>query len=106
MNRQQEIDSFLASAHRLALSRLREQPHRLQEAAAMLSRWRNQAGPTRSDPYWNEWETLLENGVDAIEQSVCVDSDHAAALRSVSPLSVLITQAERSQLLRQAREAV
>ena len=70
MNRQQQTERFLVSAHRLALRRLREQPHGVQEAAAMLARCA-QAGPTRVDTYGNAWEVLLEQGVDAIDQIVC-----------------------------------
>ena len=103
MNRQQQTERFLVSAHRLALRRLREQPHGVQEAAAMLARCA-QAGPTRVDTYGNAWEVLLEQGVDAIDPIVCAEGEHATVLRSVSPLSVLITQAERCQLLRQGRE--
>lgn len=105
MNRQQQIDHFLLEAHQLALARLRAQPQRLKDAAALLARWREQAGETRSDAYWNEWNQLLDAGVDAIEREVCGPGDHAAALRSVSPLSVLISQQERGALLRNARRA-
>ena len=105
MNRQQQIDLFLLSAHKLAVSRLREHPERLQDVAALLSRWRRQAGEARSDVYWDEWNQLIAEGVDAIEREVCSGSDHAAVLRSVSPISVLISQHERGELLRQARQS-
>lgn len=105
MNRQQQIDSFLAQAHLLALERLRAQPHRVMEVQAQLARWRALSGPTRSDVYWSEWERLLKQPVEKLEEAVCADTDHATVLRSVSPVSVLITQAERTQLLAQARRA-
>lgn len=105
MNRQQQIDQFLLSAHKLALSRLREHPERLQDVAALLARWRRQEGESRSDSYWDEWGQLLAEGIDAIEREVCSGSDHAAVLRSVSPMSVLISQRERSELLRQTRQS-
>jgi hypothetical protein len=104
MNRQQQIDQFLLSAHKLALSRLREHPERLQDVAALLARWRRQEGESRSDAYWDEWGQLLADGIDAIERETCAESDHAAVLRSVSPMSVLISQRERSELLRQTRQ--
>lgn len=105
MNRQQQIDHFVAQAHVLAMQRLRGTPSLVQAVKAQLARWRANAGVTRSDAYWNEWQALLDKPVDAIEQAVCADSDHALTLRSVSPMSVLITQAERMQLLRQTRLA-
>ncbi|MEO6015945.1 MAG: hypothetical protein ABIP46_01715 [Polaromonas sp.] len=103
MNRQQQIDSFLRDAHLLALVRLREHPERIGEVQAQLGRWRAQSGSTRSDPYLDAWEALLRQPVDALEQGVCADTDAAAALRNVSPMSVLITQRERTGLLQKAR---
>lgn len=106
MNRQQQIDSFLRDAHLLALSRLRERPARVQEVQAQLGRWRllaSQAGSTRSDPYWDQWEALLDAPVETLAQAVCADTDAASALRNVSPMSVLITQRERTTLLKKAR---
>jgi hypothetical protein len=105
MNRQQQINFFVAQAHQLAVQRLLEQPERVREVQAQLVRWRSQAGPTRSDAYWSEWEALLQGPVESLSLAVCADTDHATDLRSVSPMSVLITQAERAQLLLQARQA-
>ena len=105
MNRQQQIDAFLLEAHRLALSRLRVQPERIVEVANTLARWRRQAGPTRSDRYWDEWQSLLDAGVDAVEARACGMDEHAAVLRSVSPVGVLISAQERSELLRAARRS-
>ncbi len=105
MNRQAQIEAFTLAAHRLAVSRLREKPSRIEGAVAVLRRWREQAGPTRSDPYWDEWEKLLQAGVDAVELAVCRDDDHGATLRSMSPLGSLISQEERMQMLRQSRIA-
>lgn len=105
MNRQQQIDSFLLQAHRLAVARLRADPSRIAELAYTLSQWRARAGATRSDPYWDEWQTLLDAGIDAIESGACGVDDHAAALRNVSPVGVLISATERSQLLQAARRS-
>lgn len=103
MNRQEQIDDFLLQAHRLAVVRLRADPPRLAELVGTLSRWRMNAGATRSDPYWDEWQTMLDAGIDAIELGTCGTDDHAAVLRSVSPVGVLITPAERNDMLRAAR---
>lgn len=106
MNRQQQINLFSLAAHRLAVARLREEPQRLLEVRGVLERWRVQAGePTHCDPYWNEWDRLLSEGVDAIERAVCVSTDQAATLRGMSPLGRLISAGERNELLRQARVA-
>jgi hypothetical protein len=105
MNRQQQIDKFLLAAHRLALSRLRAEPSRIEPVRAQLARWRVQSGSTRSDLYWDEWQRLLVADLAEIERVVCADNEHGAVLRSVSPMSTLITQGERAILLREARSA-
>ena len=105
MNRQQQIDKFLLAAHRLALSRLRAEPARIEPVRAQLTRWRMQSGSTRSDVYWDEWQVLLAADLEEIERVVCADDQHGAVLRSVSPMSTLITQSERAVLLREARAA-
>ena len=105
MDRHQQIDVFSLAAHRLAVARLREQPARVDEALGVLNRWRAQAGgSSHCDPYWDEWERLLNAGVDAVERAACASTDGAATLRSVSPLGRFITVAERNGLLREALE--
>jgi hypothetical protein len=104
MNRQEQIHQFSLAAHRLVVSRLREHPEHLLEAAQVIQRWRQQSGGhAHCGPYWNEWEQLLSQGVDAVEHAACVATDHAAVLRSVSPLGRFISASERKQLLCDAR---
>jgi hypothetical protein len=103
MNRQQDIDAFLLAAHRLAVSKLRDEPQKLAGAAAQLQRWRNRNGATRADTWRDEWDRLIQAGVDEIERQACADDEHGALLRSMSPLSVVLTQRERMALLRTAR---
>lgn len=106
MDRHARIDVFSLAAHRLAVQRLRERPQRLTEALGVIHRWRQEAGrPQRGDVYWDEWEHLLNEGVDAVERVALARTDHAATLRSMSPLGRFITVEERSALLRQASEA-
>lgn len=104
MNRQSQIDHFLLMSHQLAVARLKANPERVEQVRAQLDRWRHRSGPTRSDPYWDKWETLLQSNVDDLETVVCATSEESTALRNVSPMSVLITQSERAQLLRAARQ--
>jgi hypothetical protein len=105
MDRQRRIEVFLQAAHRLAVTRLRTEPARIGEVRALLHRWREQSGRTRSDIYWDEWEHLLELPVDDFERVICADDEHATVLRSVSPIGVLISEAERRELLREARRS-
>lgn len=105
LNRQQQIDQFLLAAHRVAMARLRAEPTRLDQVREQLARWRRISGATRSDVYWNEWDQLLVSNLDELERVVCADDEHGTVLRSVSPVSVLLTQRERAELLREARTA-
>ena len=106
MDRQDQIHAFSLAAHRLAIERLRERPERLVEALDVIRRWQEQAGGSaHCDPYWEEWRRLLHEGIDAVERVACAPTDHAATLRSVSPLGRFISPSERNQLLRRAREA-
>jgi hypothetical protein len=106
MNRQQQIDVFVSRAHVLAMQRLQAQPERVGEVRAQLERWRRQAGATRSDIYWDEWEALLKGPIETLSMAVCAQTDHGAQLRSVSPISVLITQSERTRLLGETRKKI
>jgi hypothetical protein len=103
MNRQRQIEVFSLSLHRLAVARLRSDPALASNAAQTLSRWHERSGATHSDPYFDRWRQLLAAGADAVEAATCVDTDTAAALRSVSPLGALVSPAERRALLEQAR---
>ena len=96
---------FLQVAHRFAMARLRADPTRIDEVRALLHRWRKESGQTRSDLYWDEWEHLLELPRDDFERAICADDEHATVLRSVSPMGAVISNAERRDLLREARRA-
>jgi hypothetical protein len=103
MPSQQDIDRFTLAFHRRAVARLRKDKGLLEKARATLGRWRAQRGTTASDPYFEQWRKLLDEGPDAIELQVCADSDSAAALRSVSPLGFVLSATERAALRRQLK---
>lgn len=105
MNRQQQIEHFLLVAHRMAVARLRAEPSRVDAAKDQLARWRRDAGLARSEPTLREWDRLLTSSLEELERVVCSNDEHGPLLRSVSPLSTLLTQKERAELLRQSRTA-
>ncbi|MBT2321723.1 hypothetical protein J7E62_05030 [Variovorax paradoxus] len=104
MNRQQQLDQFSLALHRQAIAALRREPALRERARGTLQRWRAQAGATKSDLLWIEWEQLLDEELPTLERAVLAESDHGTLMRSVSPLGSLIDQHERSALLRQARD--
>lgn len=105
MDRQRRTEVFLQGAHRFATARLRAEPARIGEVLALLHRWRGQSGQTRSDRYWDEWERSLALPFDDFERVICADDEHAIVLRSVSPIRAVVSNAERRELLREARSA-
>jgi hypothetical protein len=105
MNRQQQIDHFLLSAHELIGQRLLQEPARVAQAAQLLQSWREKAGVNRSDALWDEWQSLLAKPMHQLVAAMTAPGDHAQQLRSVSPMGGLITQAERAELLLRSRQA-
>jgi hypothetical protein len=105
MDPQARIERFSLAAHRLAMSRLRERPERVEELLATISRWRTHRGVTHSDPYMTEWEALLRKPLDEIERVVCGEGEHETVLRSVSPMGRLITTEERDRLLMESKRS-
>lgn len=103
MNRQQQLDQFSLALHRSAIAKLRREPAMRARSLETLHRWQKQAGLTRSEALWSEWERLLVADLDVIEQAALANSDHGQLLRSVSPLGGLVDQHERMALLQQAR---
>lgn len=95
----------MQAAHRFAMVRLRADPVRIGEVRARLQRWRDPSGQARSDLYWDERERLLALPIDDVERVICAGDEHATVLRSVSPIGAVISNAERRDLLREARRA-
>lgn len=98
MPSQQWIHRFTLDFHRLAVQRLREQPQLLERALQTLDRWEQSGAQAASQIYRDEWRGLLRRGVPAIEASVCTEADHAATLRSMSPLGFVLSEQERLAL--------
>ena len=103
MNRQLQLDHFSLALHRRAIDALRADPTLNARVRQTLTRWRSQAGETRSDALWSEWEQLLSDEPDALARAALSETDHGQLMQSVSPLGVLVTQRERTALLSQSR---
>ena len=57
-----------------------------------------------SEPYAREWETILDAGVAAIITTFLDSSNHAATLRSCSPFTGVLPQAEVRAIKRAYRQ--
>lgn len=104
MNRQLQIDQFALLAHQLAFEKLKAEPRRLNEVVQVLSSWKPRNGVTRADHLLTQWQVLLAGSMAQLEQVITAATDKATLLRSVSPMSVLITPLERTRLLKKVRD--
>ena len=102
MRTHQEIDQRSLALHRLVAERVRRDPASFERARATLARWRRSVC-IASQPYLEEWERLMNQGVEACLAVAVEDSPRAAALRQSSPFSGILTNRERFSFLKQWR---
>jgi hypothetical protein len=102
MRTHQEIDRRSLALHRLVAERVMRDPALFEKARLTLARWR-QTVSVASQPYLEEWERLINQGVEACLSVVIEDSQRAAALRQSSPFSGVLTNRERFAFLKQWR---
>lgn len=105
MPTQQQINRFTLAFHRLAVSRLQAQPALVQHALAVLDRWEAAGLSPASLPYRREWRRLLGGDIAMLQAAVCNETDHAATLRSMSPLGFLLDDGERLRVRQEAMSA-
>jgi len=102
MTTHQEIDQRSLALHRLVAEKIRHDPLLLMRAQQTLSRWRQSASPRVLD-YLDQWQQLLDRGVDECLAVALDDAQYAAALRQSSPLACLLSPQERYAFLKQWR---
>ena len=98
MPSQQQIHAFTLAFHKVAIKRLGEKPALVERALQTLARWQTQRGPSASDAYMLEWQSMLNADLNQLQRRVCADDDYAATLRNTSPLGFVLTSAERHAL--------
>ena len=95
----QELDQRSLAMHRIVADKVRSDVRLLEKAQEVLRRW-HQTGSPRTFGYLDEWQRLLDSGVEKCLQVATEDSERAAALRQASPLAVLLTNQERFTFLK------
>lgn len=105
MPTQRQIERFTLAFHQVAVNRLRAHPEHLSKAVDVLNRWETQGVSGAGQVYRDAWRRVLDGGVDEIEKSVCIDTDSAATMRSMSPLGFVLSENERMQIRHQAMAA-
>ncbi|MDP2418751.1 MAG: helix-turn-helix transcriptional regulator [Hydrogenophaga sp.] len=94
----QDLQSL--ALHEEAVRRVRADPALLQQAQATLERWL-QSGPSRSSGLWKEWQTILVKGQ---WRKALGHTRRAQALRQASPLTTVLPEDARQNILAQVRE--
>jgi hypothetical protein len=102
MPTQRQIERFTLEFHQVAVDRLRTHPEQLTKAMEVLNRWEAQGSSGSGQVYRDTWRRMLGSGIDEIEKTVCVDTDSAATMRSMSPLGFVLSEDERMQIRRKA----
>ncbi len=81
--------------HRLIATKLEADPSLVERARSNISRWKNQRGLI---PAYSEWEEVLSSGMDRILHVLTSEDQASARLRSSTPFTGILSDAERVQL--------
>lgn len=86
--------------HQQVAAKIQANPALLTQAKATLARWRTTVSPN-SLVYLDEWQRVLDAGLDACLALALDAGEHATAMRQSSPLACLLSNAERLEFLKQ-----
>ena len=99
MRTHQKNDERSLAMHQLIAARIREDPALFDKARTVLAHWREIVS-VNTQPYLEEWEALMNQGIDACLAVATEDSMHATALRQSSPLACVLPNQERLEFLK------
>ena len=90
--------------HRAIADRVRDDPTILERARERVARWLETGHVAR---YWaEEWHAVLARSTDEICAWLVDGSDHARAMRQVTPFAGVIDARTRWRIWREVREAL
>ena len=95
----QDLDRRSLALHRLVAEKMRRDPALLGIVRKNMARWRTIATPNDSH-YLDEWDRLLQAGLDAALSVATSESESAQALRQSSPFTGILTARERFTFLK------
>ncbi len=99
MRTHQEIDERSLAMHRLVTEKIRNDPALFDKAKMTIARWRTTVC-ANSQPYLEEWEKLMNQGMEACLIVAVEDSERARALRQSSPFAGILSNEERLTFLK------
>lgn len=90
--------------HRAIVDRIREDPSVVERARRRVQQWLDTGAVAR---YWaEEWEALLRRPVRDIFALLVDESEHARAMRQVTPFAGAIDPRTRWRIWREVRESM
>ena len=102
MNRHELAEARSLALHRAIAARLREDPAVLERARDRVRGWL-ETGAVAG--YWaSEWNRILSGSVDEICAWLVDESEHARAMRQVTPFAGAIDARTRWRIWREVRE--
>lgn len=99
-SRHQIQDLQSLALHEEAVRLVRSNPALLQQVQATLDRWL-QSGPSRSSSLWKEWQDILAHGK---WRKALGRTRRAQELRQASPLTTVLPEAVRKNILAQVND--
>lgn len=93
-----ELDRKSLELHRLAVQKIKADPALFCRVQETLTRFMAKSGTTPS-PYLMEWQSILDQGMEAALSVAVEDSERAQVLRSSSPFSGVLDEEERLAFL-------
>lgn len=99
MRTHQLIDARSLALHHAVATKLRRDHGLFEHAQQTLQHWRRTVSPS-AQPYLEEWERLMAQGLEATLAVALDDSERGAALRQSSPFTSVLTNKERFAFLK------
>lgn len=101
MQTHRQIEERSLAMMRAIVEKIERDPGRsgVERARSLCARWKK----TRTNPYLDRWETILQADWDTIKALLLEDSDEAAALRQNNPFCGILTPRERWDIYRRFR---
>lgn len=100
MRTPQSLAARSLELHRRVAQKIRQHPELFNKAFENISRWRETTSASTM-PYLDEWQQLLEQGMEVALAKAVEDSEHAASLRRSTPFSGVLSNEERLAVLRE-----
>ena len=89
----QRIDQRSLALHRAIAAKLLRNPGLIAVALDNLERWSRSEG--RSQPYWDEWRSILARPLPEVLALLEDESEHMTAMRQATPFAGVLDPAER-----------